>query len=371
MSGKAASHTQSPSAAHLDVNHPHQKPPDYDMVDSEKDLAHFQPLSDILTGCHKILFRRYQKSDKAAERHQNHHKLLTIIAAVCGTIAVLFAIVQLSGFFLFPWPMWVEVLAALITFVAVILGLEQARHPRWLLERHKAERCRFLKFRALIDPALWTEGAGVNAPWEQHLQDKVHEIKRLTRKSLHVLLERHEVFDIPPGLSQCVVTEEKLKTLVNYFREKRICEQMEYFEKRSKKSEKFNKYTHYLPPGLFFLSIFAVLGHFVIDIFSQSHHGMHMLSILLIALAASFPVIGAGIRTLRSAHEFARLASLYRAKYNALKRISDALDEIMNEKTAVQNKTEQVLHTLWQCEQFLEDEHYEWLRLMLEAEWYG
>ena len=157
MSGKVVSHTQSPNATPLAVNHPHQKPEDYDMVDSEKDLAHFQPINDILTSCHKILFRRYQKSDKAALRHQKHHKRLTIIAVVCGAIAVLFAIIQLSGFFLFPWPMWVEVLAALITFVAVVLGIEQARHPRWLLERHKAERCRFLKFRALIDPALWTD----------------------------------------------------------------------------------------------------------------------------------------------------------------------------------------------------------------------
>ena len=370
MSGKAASHAQSPITPPLDVNHPNQKPEDYDMVDSEKDLTHFQPLSDILTSCHKILFRRYQKSDKAAIRHQKYHKRLTIIAAVCGAIAVLFAIIQLSGFFLFPWPMWVEVLAALITFVAVVLGIEQARHPRWLLERHKAERCRFLKFRALIDPALWTEGAGITPNWEQQLRDKVHEIKRLTRNALHGLL-MHEVSDIPSGLSQCVIKEDGLNALVNYFKEKRICEQMTYFEKSSKKSERFNKFTRYAPPILFFLSIFAVLGHFVIDIFSKPHHGMHTLSILLIALAASFPVIGAGIRTLRSAHEFARLASLYRAKHNALKRIHDTLDEIMNEKIAIQNKTEQVLHTLWQCEQFLEDEHYEWLRLMIEAEWYG
>ena len=43
----------------------------------------------------------------------------------------------------------------------------------------------------------------------------------------------------------------------------------------------------------------------------------------------------------------------------------------MNEKIVVKNKIERVLHTLWQCEQFMEDEHYEWLRLMLDAEWYG
>jgi len=371
MSGKDASHAQSPSAAHSAVKHPHQKPQDYDMEDSKEDLAHFQPLSDILTGCHKILFRRYKKSDKAAIRHQKHHRRLTIIAAVCGTIAVLFAIVQLSGLFLFPWPMWVEALAALITLVAVILGLEQSRHPRWLLERHKAERYRLLKFRALIEPALWTEGADVKAHWEQQLQDKVHEIKRLTRKTLHELLEKHEVSDIPPGLSQCVVKEDELKALVDYFRDKRVNEQMAYFDNRAKSSKKINKYTQKLPPLLFFFSILAVFSHFVIDIFFKSVHEMHTTCIILIVLAASFPAIGAGIRTLRSAHEFARKASLFRAKYNALKSISDTLDEIMNEKTAVKNKTEQVLHILWQCEQFMEDEHYEWLRLMLDAEWYG
>ncbi|MBI2471561.1 MAG: hypothetical protein HYV59_10015 [Planctomycetes bacterium] len=371
MSGKAVSHTQSSKTAPSDANHPLQKPADYDMVDSEKDLAHFQPLRDILTSCHKILFRRYQKSDKAAMRHQKHHKYLTIIAAVCGAIAVLFAIVQLSRFFLFPWPVWVEALAALITFVAVILGLEQSRHPHWLLERHKAERCRFLKFRAIIDPALWTEDTSVRVHWEQHLQNKVNEIKRLTRHSLHELLERHEVSDIPHGLSQCVIKEDELKALVDYFKEKRICYQMDYFDNRAKSRKKINAYTQKLPPLLFFLSIVAVFSHFVIDIFFKSVHGIHSVGVILIVLAASFPVIGAGIRTLRSAHEFARLASLFRAKYNALKRIDDALDEMMKKNAAVENKTEQVLHTLWQCEQFLEDEHYEWLRLMLEAEWYG
>ena len=88
MSGKVANHAQSPSAAHSAVNHPHQKPQDYDMVDSKEDHDRFQPLSDILTSCKNILFPRYKKSDKAAIRHQKHHKYLTIVAAVCGTIAV-------------------------------------------------------------------------------------------------------------------------------------------------------------------------------------------------------------------------------------------------------------------------------------------
>ena len=66
---------------------------------------------------------------------------------------------------------------------------------------------------------------------EQQIQVEVHEIKRLTRKTLHGLL-MHEVSDIPSGLSQCVIKEDELKALVNYFREKRIHYQTAYFDDR-------------------------------------------------------------------------------------------------------------------------------------------
>ena len=182
------------------------------------------------------------------------------------------------------------------------------------------------------------------------------------------LLDTHEVFEIP-DTSNCVLSDNELVTLVTYYRDKRLIEQKDYFYEKARLSRKIDTHIHKLPHWLFFSSVSAVFIHFVFDVFSS--HDIHTLSIISIVLAASLPVIGTGIRTMRSAHEFARRASLFRAKYTALQRIDDVIQGIVKEPATAKNRTEKILHNLWQCEQFLEDEHYEWLRLMYDTEWFG
>ena len=55
--------------------------------------------------------------------------------------------------------------------------------------------------------------------------------------------------------------------------------------------------------------------------------GLHTASTQLILLAAALPVVGAGIRTLRTAYEFARNTSRYRAKAFVLDRLAKILRE--------------------------------------------
>src|SRR4030067_3826956 len=95
-------------------------PQDYDMIDTDEELSLYKPLRNALITCRETIFEAYNLADKKALRNQKHHRILTIFAAVFGTIAVLFAIMQLSGFFPTPWPMWAEMLAALIAIFAVI-----------------------------------------------------------------------------------------------------------------------------------------------------------------------------------------------------------------------------------------------------------
>ena len=88
--------------------------------------------------------------------------------------------------------------------------------------------------------------------------------------------------------------------------------------------------------------------------------------ILLLVFAAAVPVIGTGVRTYRMAYEFARSASLFQAKLAALDHFMQGLQHDLAGQDA-----SAVLRRLWQCENFFEREHHEWLRLMLEAEWFG
>jgi len=66
---------------------------------------------------------------------------------------------------------------------------------------------------------------------------------------------------------------------------------------------------------------------------------------------------------LRTAYEFARNTSRFRAKYVALERLAERLQR--------ENDPAALWYAMWCCEQMMDAEHREWLRLMIEAEWFG
>ena len=338
-------------------------PYDYDMHDNDAEIPSAEPLKEALVYCKDNILEAYRKYDSSALLNQKYHRLLAVIASVCGTIAVLFAIMQLSGFFLTSWPMWVEIGAATIAFLAVMAGLIWSQQAKWLLNRHKAERYRMLKFLSIIHPDLWMNNIG---RWKDKFTHKIKEIEQMTPRLLRDWAEGDRLSEMPL-LEKCVFDETTIRALVDYYLDKRLEIQKTYFKSREMRNEKLDHYTRNLPYLLYFLSVMAVFWQFIVDIFSSHSHGMHSASVMLIILAASFPVLAAGIRTLRSTYEFARSAALFQAKYAALDRMFVTItDEI---KQLPINK-ETILTNLWQCEQFLKAEHREWLRLMMEADWF-
>ena len=83
----------------------------------------------------------------------------------------------------------------------------------------------------------------------------------------------------------------------------------------------------------------------------------------LLVLAVILPAVGAAIRTVQLSRELERNALRARAKEQALKRLRDQL--------LVEQNPPAILLTLHTCEDILESDHREWLRLMIEAEWFG
>jgi hypothetical protein len=67
-----------------------------DVIDPDDELTRWPLLADRLRVCREMLAAPYREVDAQAMRQQSIHKLLAWIAAVCGTIAVLLAIVQLA-----------------------------------------------------------------------------------------------------------------------------------------------------------------------------------------------------------------------------------------------------------------------------------
>jgi len=141
--------------------------------------------------------------------------------------------------------------------------------------------------------------------------------------------------------------------------------QVNYFREAAERDLRRNDRTRTWPSVLFFGSIAFVLAHLCIEIVgwrtgAKTDGGVGKAALLL---AASLPVCGAGIRVIRGVLEFGRNASRYESTHYVLLALSERL--------RVADNPERVFREIGFCEQVLEAESREWVRLLVEAEWFG
>jgi hypothetical protein len=339
-------------------------PPIDDMQETADDRKIWPALAPMLDVCAEVVEPAFRRADKAALWHQWSHRQLIKWATVFGAAAVLFAILQLAFADLIgPQTMTVaEFMAVFLAFVAVGLGLRAAFQANWMVERNKAERLRLAKFHVLIDPDLWSGKAAIQARMRADLEQHVREIEAADRDAVHYWLENDTVPDPPPNVLALTVPPPATSELVDYYRTRRLQFQLAFFRKRADENVKLDLLTKYPSPILFFGTVGAVLIHFTYDLVTDPVR-LDLVSRWLIVLAASLPVVGGAFRTFRIAYEFARNTYRYRAKAVALTAIDSALEPATDPRSQFRG--------FWASEQILETEHREWLRLMIEAEWFA
>lgn len=364
-------------------------PLNYDMFDGEvlEEIAaqantsaphRWERLRVNLLRCREQVQPTYVTSDNNAMRFQFEHRIITLTAAVSGTIAVLLAIAQLTMMrlsqlnhdFIPPEGLLrsMEIGAVLVTSLAVITGLITAFQHKWLRERFKAERLRLVKFRFLIDPALWGSDSDAIAKRLRALEEEVARIARVKTTGLERWVEENLLPIDTTEESEYEVDSATLLAIKNYYIEKRLDVELDFFNTRGSIHAKQHRSLRRLPPMLFFLSIMFVLFHFAIDLFASpetqpTRMWLLMASPICIGLAAALPALGAGIRTYLAAHEPSRHAIRYLSAYNALKEVEKRL--------ATAQETEVVFKGMQHSEEILALEHREWLLLMIDAEWFG
>jgi len=333
-------------------------------------------LREALAAIAEILRPVYTAADQRAIRSQSRHRLITTLAAATGTIAVLFGIGELASHSLGAdvrrWMVHVEAVFLFACLASVILGLTAALQTGWLDERHRAERCRALKFRLLTRPELW---GGRMEEWRRLLRDETAAIAAMPSGAAKAAAHSDPEPDPPPEVPPGVVAPGELRGLADYYLAKRLRFQRQFYTSRVARNAGRDRRLRRLPPLCFFLSVAAALVNYLLEAFQPPppRHGpglstVETAGVLLLVFAAAVPVIGAGVRTYRMAYEFARSASLFQAKVHAL----DHFEQLLQHDLAPPGPdAAAVLRRFWQCENFFEHEHHEWLRLMLEAEWFG
>jgi hypothetical protein len=369
-------------------------------MDDSIDTPESTPLNSILELTQARISKRFRDADTRAIENQNSYRFWAFGATIAGMIAVLLAIVQLLLHA--TWPTLDErvflffdlselVAAAVVVVIVVIIGFRRELKENWLLERHRAEMFRQLRFRFLLNPLCWVPDLSEAS---NSLDNQLREVASNYAEMMSWVV-RATVPDVV--LSPTTMPGEALKTLIAYYRRKRLDVQMEYFDKFAKLDHERNLRTRICGPFLLFASVAFVLAHVTIsllrsfaiigssdlawaDILSLAHklslvmmgRGSseanifslaHELSLVMMGVAAMLPVIAAAVRVYRSANEYARNASRHRSTYHALNKLSLQLNE--------STRPDEVFRLLGFCEQVLEADHREWMRLMVEAEWFG
>jgi hypothetical protein len=351
--------------------------PASDSVDDMSDTAGEAPRSPRLVAavaaCDSILTVPFREYDRVAVRQQRMHRWIVRVAAVVGTFAVVVAITELA---LGAELQAIEIAATLCALIAVVLGVRVAFQREWLLNRYRAERLRELKFAYLIDPAAWSEEATTVTERRVRLEHEAADIARAKFGDLDTWLEQLDVHQPPDSLAHLESDTGEVDELLAYYRLKRLGKQGSFYARKAAENDRLDRLTHRLPQYAFFGSIVAALANFLIrswpawsgsatasDATVVSGGQAQNATTVLVLLAATLPLIGSCIRTMRGSREFAR----NRARYHALHQMLVNVDGRLRELTS----PDRVMRELWYDEQAFEAELREWLRLMRDVEWYG
>lgn len=362
------------------MNVPENEPDD---MDDSADMPASHPLVDALEHCREHLVPAYKMADEKAVGFQRKYRGRARNVAWLGAAAVILAELQLLGFTVKldenpPWAfipaqIWhfivghvtllqnslaaIEILEVGLMVWLVLGGMKDSLKEEWLLERFRAERLRLLKFNFLLRPELWSGHPHEIEGCKQFLADRVRDITTATHASLECWISQGTVPAVHPapvgGVGAVALHE-----LEDYYRRKRLHYQMDYISGAVKRYLERDQKTRLAAPVLFFGSVAFVLVHAAVELANGENLGK-----LFIFLAAALPALGAGYRSIRSAHESARNASRDESNHYILSKLSDRLRSAPDAAAAFRE--------MGFCEQIFEANHREWMRLMVEAEWFG
>jgi hypothetical protein len=261
-----------------------------------------------------------------------------------------------------------EFALAAIALFAVVYGIWTGAQRDWILNRSKAERLRQLKYRFLALPALWTTNDEARARCEEEFQDEVRTVAAMTFEALHGW-PRAQLGSLSRLTGDAKLEDARgaLDQLRRYYREMRLWNQITYFSEGAEPRSAPIRLTRILPASIFFLASIIVGLHVTLDLgmhFAKVPHESRVLvGVPLLFLAVGLPALGAALRTWRLSQEFDRNALRSQATAAALVAFAERL---RGEPAAAE-----LLRTLGDCEDIFDSDHREWLRLMIEAEWFG
>ena len=367
------------------------RPMSTDDMDDRAEIAYYReavaagqvswkPVLEALELSHRVVYPSFQDEDQLALHYQSGYQRLSLAAVGLGAVTVILAISQLAANLHFvgqkPTPDFVirivkriveglgvsEAIFAAATLIVIFYAFIIRPKEKWLAARFKAEALRVYKFNMLCDERLWSGHRRDREVVETEVRSEVAELRRKTFRDA----EDWSVQGTVPSLCRAPASEkcpDAQNEFIRYYRAKRLEAQMLYLERKARSREEQGAKWRVWMQFLFWGSLAFVLGHLALTLGADSEHENEFVSNSLIALAAWLPAIAGAVRTYKSSREFERNALRHEATLFILEKLAARLD-------ASQSCGENYV-TIGFCEQVLEADSREWMRLMVSAEWYG
>ena len=343
-------------------------------IEEEKEaaqLAHFPILAEAIRFFDSEVKPDYEKADETAQKRQTTHRWLACFAIIGGSLAIIFAILQLA--LKHSWPelsdiaSLLEAGAVMAAVPAVVMGVIAKVNHQWFIRRHIAERLRMLKFQALGRPEFWRGDLDAWKTWMKKAHARISRIATIEEVTAWEKGGAAEP-DEPP-VPACLLGDSERLGAATYYRYKRVRFQARYFETQSRKFAEETHWLHRLSFPIFVASIIAVVLHFAAD--SVAHRSGDAAAMKLweeagtwaLVSAALLPVVGFGARAWIGAFERTRSSRLYEDKRRELMKTFEGMAHDGGDCAAT-------MHHIAHVEHCLENEHREWLRLLIEAEWF-
>jgi hypothetical protein len=317
---------------------------------------HLGMLMEALEVLDQTILEAYREADHEAIRHQQRYRSLAFWSTITGALAVLLALLPLpesaqrigTGF---------EAAVAAVSLGIVVYALVRGIRETWLLERYRAERMRLEKFAALMDAHCWDHPS--RNLWKEKLEGRISDLRMEVETALDSWTAHGTaptVREAPQSVHQMLAEE-----IRSYYQHKRLATQLQYLRTNFPQERRREKSTKYAGPILFYASVGVIFAHTVLDFGANAPKESWMR--LIVFLAASLPAFAAAVRTHRAAREYGRNALRHEATYHTLRELEDRL--------AKESAPAGIFRTIGFCEQVLEADTREWMRLMKEAEWFG
>jgi len=313
------------------------------------------------------------EAERRADRHQRVYRWCAVTASVLGAAGLLLAVGTLvwesgesnqivSGPLLSNRTLLIgEVVLAVSGLGVVLFGLFADVKGGWLRERNKAERFKLLRYRFLIDPTRWPDADG---RFQTELEDIRSESPDVAS---WVKQEPVPVFTAP-----AVDDAEVIERLLRYYLTDRLEGQIAFFRSRAEAFERRLAWVRPFPVLLFYLSFVGVALDATLQSVAGDSPEVKTAIAVLAAAALGLPVVSAAMRTIVLSRELARNSSRYAAKLHALTHLNVQLNVALKDiQTGLPpGRSATILRDLSCCEYLIESDHREWIRLMVEAEWY-